>query len=349
MNSTHETPEPNSLDDLRRSAEEWQGRALRAESHLQKILESPSWKITKPFRLINLVYWRFAKVSAFKPKIENKVTQASNERALLSEIESEISFDRKSQISPNQPVAVIAQWSITSKTTHSLIHLIDQLLMNSFQVVLVSSTPKELKIDLGQLSEKPLTVIRKPNFGYDFGSWAVALKVLPELQNHELLFLNDSMYGPFSDLTEILTRARQSPFGITGLTDSQEVRYHVQSYFLHFKEGVIQERAMERFWNSIQHLDEHRDVVEQYEIDLTRTAQNAGIRVGSLYPWNMVVNYWENPTLVGWKELLNSKFPFLKRRIFRDDLAPKTQDVLDQVTANFHISPELQEDIINRI
>ena len=50
-----------------------------------------------------------------------------------------------------------------------------------------------------------LVVVRKPNVGYDFGSWSVAMSLMPSIATSDrLIIANDSMVGPFVSLRPAL-------------------------------------------------------------------------------------------------------------------------------------------------
>ena len=97
-------------------------------------------------------------------------------------------------------------------------------------------------------------MLRKPNVGYDFGSWSVALQLIPEIASADrTLLVNDSMIGPFTPLEPILAKFDSTAADVWALTDTKQFGHHLQSYFLGFCNGVLAERPLGAFWGNIRH------------------------------------------------------------------------------------------------
>jgi hypothetical protein len=316
-------PDSLSLAELRQQLREaridrdgWRIQARLSNNHLQRIFRSPAWKLTKPFRIINLVAWKF------KPELHDyfsdpwtivksgaTVWQAIGDRVTIEASAADLEASR---------IAVLAHWSNNPTVSKSVNALIDELLLNSYEVVLVSAceSQEELKFDNNQ--QEKITVLRKPNYGYDFGSWSVAVSYFPQIMSaDEVLILNDSNVGPFGPIEDILCKMSESPYDITGITDSLQIRYHIQSYMMHFKNGALLNEAVSKFWREIYSQDDKMGVIQAYELGLTSRAQSNGLRVGAIFPWNLITDYWENPSIHGAERLIELGFPFLKREILK--------------------------------
>lgn len=85
---------------------------------------------------------------------------------------------------------------------------------------------------------------QRPNIGYDFQSFNSGLKHLTgalgvDIARLHLILANDSCFGPFLDLEAVLAGFRDQPGRcVFGITDSFEVHYHLQSYWLYFRPDV---------------------------------------------------------------------------------------------------------------
>jgi lipopolysaccharide biosynthesis protein len=180
-----------------------------------------------------------------------------------------------------------------------------------------------------------VTILRKPNVGYDFGSWSVGLLTFPEIcQAKEVLLLNDSNSGPFGALGELLNKMNESPYDITGITDSLQHRYHIQSYMMHFKNNSLKNKAMVAFWQNIRSQSKKFDVVLAYELGLTSRAQGNGLYVGAVYPWNILIDYWENASVKAWERLLDLGYPFIKREVVRSFTPKQISSLVDNRFGN---------------
>lgn len=147
--------------------------------------------------------------------------------------------------------------------------------------------------------------------GYDFSAYTLALLEISKLApGADVFLMNDSVFGPFSDLNEML---RGAPWDLTGFTASSQVAHHVQSYAFALR-GVDRMRMLNLapvFFPFLA-LSDPRDVVNIQEIRLARVAARS-MKVGAF--WFGDVKKVIDPTLVRPFELLNVGFPFLKRSL----------------------------------
>ena len=339
-------PEELNLSELRQQLREaridrdgWHIQAQLSNNHLQRILRSPAWKLTKPFRIINLFAWKV------KPDLHDEVPDQlkiiRSGKTVWQVVKDDVKIETSNAKLDSPKIAVLAHWSKDSRVSLSVNLLIDELLQNGFEIIMVSAcTLKEdLKFEGDQGGK--ITVLRKPNYGYDFGSWSVALSAFPEIFNaEEVLILNDSNVGPFGSIKEILSRMSESPFDITGVTDSLQIRYHIQSYMMHFKIKALRNSAINRFWHDIYNQDEKMGVIHAYELGLTSCAQSNGLYVGAIFPWNLVTDYWENPSIQGAKRLLQLGFPFLKREFVRESSRDRLDEISTEIKNRFGVITE---------
>jgi lipopolysaccharide biosynthesis protein len=130
-----------------------------------------------------------------------------------------------------------------------------------------------------------------------------------------------------------------SSYDITGITDSLQHRYHIQSFMMHFKNDSLSSKSMIDFWGNIRSQNNKFDVVLAYELGLTSRAQGNGLYVGAIFPWNLLVDYWENTSVQGWKRLLDLGYPFIKREVTRS-LSQK--QILNLLETKFNTSSEME-------
>lgn len=291
-------------------------RAEAAEARLRRIYNTPVWKLTKPIRKI------YARIfQAISNRRESKFVFTPNEAEgtpVIDLVKGKIHLETNNAVLSSSSIAIVAHFSNNLKTTESLNKYLQVLIQNGFQVILVSACELAGKLTFESELDKKITIIRKPNLGYDFGSWAVALDRFPEiLDSEELLLTNDSLIGPIEAIDDVISKLRNSKFDITGVTDNSQLQYHIQSYLVHFKKSAIKNSNVINLLKSIVHLGLKNDVILKYELGLTRTAQLSGLFVGAIFPWNLIVSPDKNPSLAGWKRLMTLGFPFLKREAVR--------------------------------
>lgn len=169
------------------------------------------------------------------------------------------------------------------------------------------------------------TIIEKHN-EYDFGSYKRGFLFAKEnnLEFDELLFVNDSCYGPFFPLKSIFDKMSKKKcdfWGITrnnfgikiGNTNLHTWSPHIQSYFLVFRPQVFNSPVFMNFINSITHQEDKAEIIYKYEIGLSKLLRMSGFKSGVL-----INRYFftENCMLAKWKRLIKwYHCPFLKTSI----------------------------------
>jgi hypothetical protein len=343
MNSKSEverSPEGLDLEELRQKLREaridrdgWKVQAQLSDSHLRRILRSPAWKLTKPFRILNIVAWRIKPELLDDSGAEWQIQ--SSGPTVFEELKGYVSIEASNANLGSSKIAVMAQWSRDSVLSLSTNRLISQLITSGFEVVLVSACESRDPLVLDSEILNKITVLRKPNVGYDFGSWSVGLLTFPEIRKaKEVLLLNDSNSGPFGSISNLLEKMSNSPYDITGITDSLQHRYHIQSFMMHFKNDSINNKSVVDFWKNIRSQNNKFDVVLAYELGLTSTAQGNGLYVGAVYPWNILIDYWENASVKAWERLLDLGYPFLKREVVRSFTPKQISSLLENRFGN---------------
>lgn len=227
---------------------------------------------------------------------------------------------RSPELDDASHVAVLAQWSRSTVMSRSMCALVAELQAYGYRVVVSSACEATGHLEWADpVDLDQLTVIRKPNVGYDFGSWSLALHAVPDLSARSRVILaNDSMAGPFIPMAPLLEHLDSTPADVWALTDSYQFGYHLQSYFLGFTDGVLCERPLQHFWAGICHEPDRDTVIGRYELGLSRLLREEGFVQVPAFAHELVVQAGENPVIKGWRELLRRGFPFIKREILRD-------------------------------
>lgn len=235
-------------------------------------------------------------------------------------------------------VAVVAHHSDGAELSPSVHELVRQFAAAGYRIVLVSTAPDGGTLDWDELTDGDgITVLRKPNVGYDFGSWAVALATYPQIREVDrLLLVNDSLLGPFASLDPLLEQFERTPADVWGLTETLQFTRHVQSYFVGYRRGVLAERPLARFWRDVRHYGDKQLVIHRGELGLARLLRREGFAVDAAYPAGSVVGPGDNPTIAGWRRLLEAGFPFVKRELVRrPELVPDGSAIAEAVERNY--------------
>jgi rhamnosyltransferase len=212
-----------------------------------------------------------------------------------------------------------------------------------------------------------INLIQRKNEGYDFYSYKVGIEALSLGDYDEVILCNDSVYGPLTDIGLVVREMREKSQDFWGITDSFDFAYHLQSYFMVFGFSVLKSSTFTRFWDSVEILDDKKEIIRRYEVGLTQCLRQAGFvshsmtsfdDVGKLtrvrQSWRSYLGtlkrrwreaaFWSdvyavfvgnldiglNPTHSEWRSLLQDyHVPFIKVELLRDN--PRGVGSLDAV------------------
>lgn len=237
---------------------------------------------------------------------------------VVDSVMDQLVVEHRSDAGDSDRVAVIAHWSTKALVSRSLSALTRSFVDRQYRVVLCSSAPVPDRLRLPDDLAHKVTVLRKPNVGYDFGSWAVAQAWEPSIrQARHVILANDSLAGPFGDLGDVISRCEVSHADVFGLTSTTQFGPHLQSYFLGFNGGVLADPQLAAFWQGVRHERDKTSVIHRNEIGLGNLLRREGYSQDAAFPYWKVVEDGLNPTIRGWRGLLELGFPFLKREILR--------------------------------
>lgn len=215
-------------------------------------------------------------------------------------------------------VAVVAQWSPGARQSVSLHALVSQLASRGYGVLVVSTSDAQEPLSWPGPLPGGVAVVRRPNRGYDFGSWAMALRWVPDIaRRSHVLLLNDSMVGPFAPLDTILAAYEASAADVWGLTSSEQFGHHLQSYLLGFRNGILADPWLRQFWAGVRDLGDKAKVIAAYELGLSRGLLREGYCLQAHVPSTLIVEPGENPVITGWRALLDRGVPLVKRELLR--------------------------------
>lgn len=191
----------------------------------------------------------------------------------------------REQLPNHAGVAILATFRDVYRQRDYSSSLIEDLKASNFLVVVVDTSPTSPS----ETSKCDLYIHRR-NFGWDFASWISVLRRFPWLmsESRNLLLLNDSNVGSFVPISEIISRGLDLELDVWGITDSWEISYHLQSYFLFFKGNVLSDGHLGDFISSYPFPRSKNAIIEKGEIGLSAHLAGNGIRIGALFPYEFL-------------------------------------------------------------
>lgn len=228
-------------------------------------------------------------------------------------------------------VAIMAQYSVEPRPTRSVVEFVRQLHGRSYTVIL--ATTSTVPGDFAWPDDAPdVGILRKPNLGYDFGSWAVTLAECPRiLEADRVLFVNDSLFGPFWSLDPIFDHFEASSADVWGLLRSGEIDWHLQSFFFGMRGEALRTPVLRRFWGDVSIERNHDDIVRRYEIGLSRILNQNLFSLEAMVHAPALGAGYGNATTKAWRQLLESGVPFVKRQLVNHRHTGIDADRIEQV------------------
>jgi len=192
-----------------------------------------------------------------------------------------------------------------------------------------------LQSEIQKISDLTTDVIAGRHGEYDFGSYKRGYFLLKkDLQNYdELIFCNDSCYGPVNGLQRSFNEMSNKSIDFWGITSNNygyrrsllfknryvisKKEFHLQSYFIVFRNCCFISNIFKEFMKAIKHEEAKNDIIINYEIGLTKLLLKSCFSCES---YNNLGKFVRNVTETKWKELLLDKYPspFLKVGLIRD-------------------------------
>lgn len=212
-----------------------------------------------------------------------------------------------------------------------VLYYISQLCEHNDKVVVVTNNrPLKNLVDV----DKRAVVNVVENEGYDFGMWYKMLikyqEILPSVTM--LSLVNDSCIL-FKPLTEFYNWANQTIGDVVGITDSNMMAYHIQSYFMVFKG----QRAIQ---NVLTHFAKHgivrggvHGVIRIYEIGLSQHLIANRHLLQSYFPIPKRDN--TNQSVFKAAQTISMGNPLIKKKVYCGSFRPDEVGLLKMSRYNF--------------
>ncbi len=181
----------------------------------------------------------------------------------------------------NKRVAVFASFSRDNRIADYVVYYLKALRKVVDCIVFVSDNEME-EGETDKLSGVVYKAICHRHGAYDFGSyrigyfWALGHGLLEDAQ--ELVFANDSCYGPVFPFDTVFAAMDEKPCDFWGLTDSFEGKYHLKTFFLVFRRNVFTSMAFHNFVSGFSRQKSFWGYVFLYEMEFTKHLEDNRFR-----------------------------------------------------------------------
>ena len=175
---------------------------------------------------------------------------------------------------------------VIPKTT---VYYLTELKKIASNIILIADNPV-LKSELEKIKNIVNYCQFIPHDEYDFGSykrgfiWAKENNLLDTTS--DLVFCNDSCYGPVYDFENVFDTMQKRNVDFWGLCANIDFGYHIQSYFWVLSSNVFRSNAFINFISSVTRQSSVQDVIMKYEIKFTKVLQKAGFSCDTYIPYD---------------------------------------------------------------
>ncbi|MDD9852570.1 MAG: hypothetical protein OXU78_01270 [Deltaproteobacteria bacterium] len=177
-----------------------------------------------------------------------------------------------------------------------VVHHVKELAKAGLRIYFVSSAKKRnmLKRQIEKIRPWTCEIIHRRNTGLDIGGYKDGIAHIGNLETLDgLLLVNDTIYGPFSPLSDLIERGEALPADFWGIIDSpknlpKERDYFIQSHFIYFHSSVLRSPVFRKFWRTLPYFKSRRNAVRYGEIRLSRLLIAAGFRPRALFEYHEI-------------------------------------------------------------
>lgn len=208
------------------------------------------------------------------------------DRLIKKEIKGDVPENSKERL------CIFAHYDKYERIDDYVVYCIQKLYEIGCEIVMVSTSTSLLPGEIEKIKDFCSKIIIRKNIGIDFGSWKVGLSQIKDISSYkEVIFVNDSIYGPFFDLSKIFKKMEESGADIWGITDSWQHRYHIQSYFMVFNKRMVNSDFFRDFWREVRYFKNKNLIIKEYEIGLSQKAIQSGYKIDSYCKYKEAINF----------------------------------------------------------
>lgn len=268
--------------------------------------------------------------------------------------------------------AVVAHFDANNRLEENF-RLVLSCLEEVFDTIVLVTTSN--LTDTATTQFKKTITIRRPNVGYDFYSYRVGVTYLQEHGDlHSILLVNSSFVVlDIASFTQTLINMQllSSDHDVVGITESQQINLHLQTYLLMLGEKVVHSKWLKNYFDNVQPLNSKFEVILNYEIGLSRALLSNHVRTLALYKpstqqklyasicWMRIVAQtngwltgkpWRHRREVNWThfgaEEIAQQFGFIKTEILRTNPHGISTEFVSQL-ANPEVRASIETLLVN--
>jgi len=228
----------------------------------------------------------------------------------------------------NHNLCIFSHFSNKNTIERYVIHYLKELAKYS-DIIFVSTAEGLIDEELHKISSYSMRAIVKKNYGYDFGAWKTGLTAIGNKINsyNGLILCNDSVFGPITSFKKYFDKISKENFDVYGMTDNQQISYHIQSFFIYYSHKAFNHPVFKDFFDDFKIYEDKQTLIENNEIKFSERLQKTNLKI-NVFCSSAEFDSFLNITHFYWSKLLTQKsYPFIKKELIRDN--PMRVDISD--------------------
>ena len=212
---------------------------------------------------------------------------------------------------------------------------LDELSLHFSEIVFLTCNSALDDESIFYLKNKNIQILIVENKGWDFGMWYTAFNKYTFAEYDRVALVNDSCIL-FTSLNKFMQWVDLSNSDYIGITKSESVAPHIQSYFLILKKNVI--KSVADYFKMHGKLNAIKDVISTYEIGLSTHLLKNGFSIDG-YLKNSEYKGEFSPYYYFIAEQLKRGIPVIKKKIIF--ISHTKKELFTLARMNFRIEPDL--------
>lgn len=208
-------------------------------------------------------------------------------------------------------ICLFSSFFVSNEIPYYVKYYVTELRKHFDEFIFITNS-KELNSDSSEfLSGIKIQYMPVSNEGFDFGMWYKGLKTIETSDYNQIALINDSCIL-FKSLDSVFDKINRSQASYIGMLQSNRYSPHLQSFFLIVKQKAI--APMVDYFNQHGLVKEYREIIQTYEIGLSKHMLANGIQIEGLYNKGHE-DHEKNPSFDRITELIEEGIPLIKKKI----------------------------------
>lgn len=207
---------------------------------------------------------------------------------------------------------VFAYWDKDGIIDEYVLYYLEKLKQVSDDIIF-SADCDIAETELEKLNTVTHLILNGRHGEYDFGSYKRGFLYAKENglldDAEELIFCNDSCFGPFYDFENYFNKIDRTKCDFWGMNYNKQFQKHIGSFFLVFSKKVFESEAFISFINNIKRQERKEDVVLAYETAITQYLYQNGFKYDYCYQYPSSFRIYNTI----FKEIEKRQYPFFKK------------------------------------